>query len=218
MKTVWMPAVVLAAAVALVPYAGTAFAENTEEESSAVLAETTDAAVPQDSNKTMDTTVPQDRNRVQLPNPMVPYTSYHEMMDVLGFRPLVLPRGEGYELTNAFVIDSTVSDMRYSSRYGIPEQRSTVTIRTALRSDIDAEDAATAATTLSGIYSVDWRPLTLGANTLLLAQVNDTRFAACWTQGDYIFTCEGENFNRWDFTHRIVYDLMDITDHYYTAD
>ena len=200
LKNIWMPAAVLAAAAALAPCAGTAFAENTSAESSAALAET--SAI----------------GDVGMPNPMVPYTSYREMCDVLGFRPLALPRAEGYELTDAFVIGGTVSDMRYSSRYGAPGQRSTVTVRTAIRSSLDAEDAETAATTLSGIYSVDWQPLTLGANTLFIAQVSDTRFAACWTQGDYIFTCEGENFNRWDFTHRIMYDLMDITDHYYTAD
>ncbi len=203
MKTYWMTAI-LAASVALTPaLPATAFAENTAAESSAVLAETTDAAAA-------------TRNE-QLPNPMVPYTSYQEMADVLGFRPLVLPRAEGYELTDAFVIDNTVSDMRYSSRYGATEQRSQLTIRTALKSSI-AASGSDAATTLSGFYSVDWQPLQLGTKTVLLAQISDTSYAACWSEGDYLFTCDGKNFNRWDFTHRIVYDLIDTTDHYYTAE
>ncbi|MDD6127398.1 MAG: hypothetical protein PUB60_04525, partial [Veillonellaceae bacterium] len=152
------------------------------------------------------------------PNPMVPYTSYREMRHVLGFRPLVLPRAEGYALTEAYIIDGTVADMRYTSRYGDPAKRQVVAIRTALASSIQGQDAETVATALSGIYSVQWQPLKLGDDAVLFAKISDTSFVACWVQDNTLFACEGENFNQWDFTHRIVYDLMDVTQHYYTEE
>ena len=149
---------------------------------------------------------------------MVPYTSYREMRHVLGFRPLVLPRAEGYALTEAYIIDGTVADMRYTSRYGDPAKRQAVAIRTALASSIHGEDAETVATALSGIYSVQWQPLKLGDDAVLFAKISDTSFVACWVQDSTLFACEGENFNQWDFTHRIVYDLMDVTQHYYAEE
>ena len=209
MKMHWMTAV-LAAAVALTPALSTTVAaENTTAESSAVLTET--------SNDSMNASEAATSSSVQLPNPMVPYTSYSEMTAALGFRPLALPRAEGYELTNAFVIGGTVGDLRYTSRYGDPAKRSQLTLRTALLANLE-DSGNDAWTTLSGIYSVEWQPLRLGADTILIAQIDATSFVAAWAEGDFIFTCQGENLNRWDFTHRIVYDLIDITEHYYSAD
>ena len=197
-KHLWPAAVLAAAFVLPTALPATAFAEDTASESLNILAETT-AAAPAE----------------QLPNPMVPYTSYREMRHVLGFRPLVLPRAEGYALTEAYIIDGTVADMRYTSRYGDPAKRQAVAIRTALASSIQGQDAETVATALSGIYSVQWQPLKLSDDAVLFAKISDTSFVACWVQDNTLFACEGENFNQWDFTHRIVYDLMDVTQHYY---
>lgn len=234
-KKLW-PAAILAAALAL-PAAlpEVASAENTAAESTSVLAETTaaapaDAAIPTTAmpvapaSKTTKTNTATDAAAAtatageQIPNPMVPYTSYREMRHVLGFRPLVLPRAEGYALTEAYIIDGTVADMRYTSRYGDPAKRQAVAIRTALASSIHGEDAETVATALSGIYSVQWQPLKLGDDVALFAKISDTSFVACWVQDNTLFACEGENFNQWDFTHRIVYDLMDVTQHYYAEE
>lgn len=195
----------LACAATLAPQ-GTSCAQGLEE-SSAVLIEAAETPGPAGTV-----------SRVQLPNPMVPYASYHAMQEALGFRPLVLPRAEGYEHTEAYVIGGTVGDLRYQSRYGAPAQRSRVTIRTALRDDIEESDPVVAATTLSGVYSVTWEPLTLNGKTVLLAKVSDTSFAACWSEGAYLFSCTGENFNRWDFAYRLVPDLLDVTAHYYSED
>lgn len=197
-KHLWPAAVLAAAFVLPTALPATAFAEDTASESLNILAETT-AAAPAE----------------QLPNPMVPYTSYREMRHVLGFRPLVLPRAEGYALTEAYIIDGTIADMRYTSRYGDPAKRQAVAIRTALASSIQGQDAETVATALSGIYSVQWQPLKLSDDAVLFAKISDTSFVACWVQDNTLFACEGENFNQWDFTHRIVYDLMDVTQHYY---
>ena len=204
-KHLWPAAVLAAAFVLPTALPATAFAEDTAAESSNILAETTAAA-------------PAATPAEQLPNPMVPYTSYREMRHVLGFRPLVLPRAEGYALTEAYIIDGTVADMRYTSRYGDPAKRQAVAIRTALASSIHGEDAETVATALSGIYSVQWQPLKLGDDAVLFAKISDTSFVACWVQDSTLFACEGENFNQWDFTHRIVYDLMDVTQHYYAEE
>ena len=234
-KKLW-PTAVLAAAFAL-PSAlpGVASAENTAAESTSVLAETTAAApadtvIPTSAVPAAQTAEPTKTDTAsqaadtsattgeQIPNPMVPYTSYREMRHVLGFRPLVLPRAEGYALTEAYIIDGTVADMRYTSRYGDPAKRQAVAIRTALASSIHGEDAETVATALSGIYSVQWQPLKLGDDVALFAKISDTSFVACWVQDSTLFACEGENFNQWDFTHRIVYDLMDVTQHYYAEE
>ncbi|MDY6268584.1 MAG: hypothetical protein SPL39_06385 [Selenomonadaceae bacterium] len=222
-KHIWMTAVLAATLTLPVALPATASAENTEAEASNVLAETTQAETP--AAATIPTTaVPAgaaettSTESTQLPNPMVPYTSYREMRHVLGFRPLVLPRAEGYALTDAYIIDGTVADMRYTSRYGDPAKRQTVAIRTALASSIQAADLPSTATALSGIYSVDWQPLKLGDDAVLFAKINETSFVACWVQDGYLFACEGENFNQWDFTHRIVYDLIDVTQHYYAEE
>lgn len=150
------------------------------------------------------------------PNPLVPYASYDEMCAVLGFRPLILPKSSGYELTEAFVIDGTTSDLRYTSRYGLPDQRAKFTVRTARKEDFKGRDAATIATALSGIYSVSWQPYVQDGMPLLLAEVSPTEFAACWTQGDYLFSCDGQGINRWDFLYNVASNLLDLTAHYYT--
>ncbi len=213
-------------------------AENTAAESAAILSETTrtttDAATATKTAKASvaakgataqpvaketpaaATPAAADTPDAAEPNPLVPYTSYDEMYSVLGFRPLILPKSSGYELTDAFVIDGETSDMRYTSRYGLPEQRATFSVRTTRKENIKGRDAATIATALSGIYSVSWLPYTQDGMPLLLAEISPTEFAACWTQGDYVFSCDGQGINRWDFLYNVASNLLDLTAHYYS--
>lgn len=194
-------------------------AENTAVESTAILSETTSAVTAGDASARAawnDPKAPSTAGPVAMPNPLVPYASYDEMCAVLGFRPLILPKSSGYELKEAFVIGGTTSDMRYAARYGLPEQRAKFTVRTARKDAFKGGDTATIASALSGIYSVSWQPCTQDGMQLLLAEVSPTGFAACWTQGDYIFSCEGQGLNRWDFLYNVASNLLDLTAHYYT--
>ena len=208
-----MTAALLAAILSLgTASAPAAAAENTAAEAAAVLSQTTDdtgALASPAANQAAT-------GKEEIPNPLVPYNSYDEMCSVLGFRPLILPQSAGYELTDAFVIDGTMSDLRYTSRYGLPAQRAQITVRTARKESVKGSDAATDATAVSGIYSVDWQPVQQMGKSLLLAQVRPSEYAACWTQGGYIFTCTGRGLNRWDFLYIVTSNLIDLTEHYYT--
>lgn len=208
-----MTAALLAAILSLgTASAPAAAAENTAAEAAAVLSQTTDDTGALASPAAKQSATGKD----EIPNPLVPYSSYDEMCSVLGFRPLILPQSAGYELTDAFVIDGTMSDLRYTSRYGLPAQRAQITVRTARKESVKGSDAATDATAVSGIYSVDWQPVQQMGKSLLLAQVRPSEYAACWTQGGYIFTCTGRGLNRWDFLYIVTSNLIDLTEHYYS--
>ena len=177
------------------------------EESTAVVTEAAERNAAADG--TADTAI-------GMPNPMIPYASYDEMREVLGFRPLILPQALGYEQTNAFIIAGQTADLRYASRYGLPEQRPSFVVRTVRLDANEPAGTAEEATTLSGIYSVTWQPLSLSGKNLLLATIDETHYAACWQEGDYLFSCEAEHMNRWDFTSNVLSTLLDLTSHYYT--
>ena len=215
-----MTAALLAAILSLgTASAPAAAAENTAAEAAAVLSQTTDdtGALLQGTQAEASPAAKQAATgKEEIPNPLVPYSSYDEMCSVLGFRPLILPQSAGYELTEAFVIDGTMSDLRYTSRYGLPAQRAQITVRTARKESVKGSDTATDATAVSGIYSVDWQPMQQMGKSLLLAQVRPSEYAACWTQGGYIFTCAGRGLNRWDFLYIVTSNLIDLTEHSYT--
>lgn len=215
-----MTAALLAAILSLgTASAPAAAAENTAAEAAAVLSQTTDdtgALLKGTQAEAFPAAKQAATGKEEIPNPLVPYSSYDEMCSVLSFRPLILPQSAGYELTDAFVIDGTMSDLRYTSRYGLPAQRAQITVRTARKESVKGSDAATDATAVSGIYSVDWQPVQQMGKSLLLAQVRPSEYAACWTQGGYIFTCTGRGLNRWDFLYIVTSNLIDLTEHYYT--
>ncbi len=147
---------------------------------------------------------------VGLPNPLVPM-DYEAIAQRLGFRPLILPRSAGYELTDSYLLAGDTAEFFYRSRYGAEDRRGRLSVRSAQLAAVDGKQD------ISGVYGADWKAEQFGATTVYIATLSDTSFAAHWVRGGYAFAATGENMNRWDFRCLVRDSLVDLTEHYYPA-
>jgi len=159
---------------------------------------------PPATNKSMQRDFP----NVGTPNPMVHYASYEAVAETLGFKPLVMPKSTGYELMDAYIIGGDTADLRYMSRYGAVDKRTSFIVRTAKSMNYTPES-------LTGLNGFNWQTILVGNTRVTAAEISDKKFGAFWQSGGYSFAVYGENLNRWDFLGMLTDAFVDITEHYY---
>ena len=210
----------LAAAGAIILAPATSFAGAADIEAAQMAAtpvQATDDSAAESTAQTADDSTVQAADAsaarsaaVGMPNPMVPAASYSEMAEAISVHPLYFPLSSGLELQQRFIIGGTVADLRYASRYGVPEKRAQFTVRTVV-----ADPTQMTAEALSGVYGADWKDMTIGSTAVQLAEVSDSSFVAYWTKDGVCFSVGAENVNRWDFLRQVRDNLIDLTEHYY---
>lgn len=161
-----------------------------------------DAAVASEATETL----------VGMPNPMVEYTSYRDMVETLGFSPLIFPRGTGLVTTAQYVIGGETADIRYQSRYGLNGRQQSYTVRTARATDTNTEPAS-----ISGLHGYTWETKKLSATDVQIAKISDSSYAAVWTTGGFIFSAYGQETNYWEFISTVQDNLVDLTEHYFAG-
>ena len=159
---------------------------------------------PPATNKSMQRDFP----NVGTLNLMVQYASYEAVAETLGFKPLVMPKSTGYELMDAYIIGGDTADLRYMSRYGAVDKRTSFIVRTAKSMNYTPES-------LTGLNGFNWQTILVGNTRVTAAEISDKKFGAFWQSGGYSFAVYAENLNRWDFLGILTDAFVDITEHYY---
>lgn len=149
---------------------------------------------------------------VGMPNPMVEYTSYRDMVETLGFSPLIFPRGTGMMATAQYVIGGETADIRYQSRYGLNGRQQSYTVRTARATDTNTEPAS-----ISGLHGYTWETKKLSSSDVKVAKISDSSYAAVWTTGGFVFSAYGQETNYWEFVSTVEDTLVDLTEHYFAG-
>ncbi len=142
---------------------------------------------------------------VGMPNPLVEYQNYSELMDAVDFRPLSMPRGTflagKYKPTDYIAISGQVADVRYAL-----EDEGTLTIRSA-KVGKGSQD-------ISGIYGVKWKEVNFDGVTVSRAKLKDKAYAARWSVGEYTFSVTSEKLKEKDFK-KLISVLVDYTEDNY---
>lgn len=149
---------------------------------------------------------------VGMPNPMVEYTSYRDMVETLGFSPLIFPRGTGLVTTAQYVVGGETADIRYQSCYGLNGRQQSYTVRTARATDTNTEPAS-----ISGLHGYTWETKKLGNSDVKVAKISDSSYAAVWTTGGFVFSAYGQETNYWEFISAVQDTLVDLTEHYFAG-
>ena len=136
---------------------------------------------------------------VSMPNPMVSYNSIPDMVSVLGFYPLYIPRYLGYDCSEMYIIANCVADLRFSSR----STDSELTIRTAFQEKVQRDD-------ISGYYGVDWKNHLL-SHTAVNTGTLDGTHVAYWSQNRYVFAVSATQVDDDTFMQYLTH-LVEITE------
>ena len=143
-----------------------------------------------------------------MPNPMVSYANYEELVKAVGFNPLYVPKKSGYTITEIFSINKKIAEIRYGRRW---EPEVSLHIRTYKRSpNEELQD-------ISGVQGAKWRVDTTGGTTVYISKVSDTTNAAAWAVGEYTFSAYVENLSFAAFHTLVIEELVDLTNHYYVS-
>ena len=143
---------------------------------------------------------------VGMPNPLVEYHSYSELMDAVDFRPLSMPRGTflagKYKSTDYIAISGDVADVRYELENG-----GSLMIRSA-KVGKGTQD-------ISGICGAKWKEANFDGVTVSRAKLKDKAYAARWSVGEYTFAVTSEKLKEKDFK-KLISVLVDYTEDHYT--
>lgn len=151
-------------------------------------------------------TPPVVENSVGMPNPVVEYQSFEEMVSALNFTPLYIPKKSGYTITAMATIGGNLGEIRYGRRW---EPEVSLRVRTYRR------PAGEELRDVSGVSGVKWRIDKTSGSTIYIAKINDNSHVAAWSAGNYTFSAHVENLSFAAF-HTIVADeLVDLSTHYY---
>ena len=141
-----------------------------------------------------------------LPNPIVEYASYEEIVRAVNFTPLYIPKKVGYTITAILAIDNRVAEIRYGRRW---EPSVSLHVRTYRRAA--GEDLRD----VSGVNGVKWRVNVSNGTQIYIAKIDETHHVAAWAVGNYTFSAYVENLSFAAFHSLVVDDLIDLTQHYY---
>lgn len=148
-----------------------------------------------------------------LPNPMVPYKNYAALAEQVDFKPLMMPKGSGYELVNLFAIDDVVADLRYEKDIET-DKRAEVMVRT-----IEYKKRMRLCTPeeMSGLNGYQWKTKKINNTKLKIAEDGYGGFGAAWRSkdGKYGFAVFAQNISQQEFYDLLTGYLVDITEHYY---
>ena len=145
-------------------------------------------------------------SNVGMPNPIVTYNTFDEIVEELGYVPLYIPKSSGYALNYISIIGGTVADLRFGRRW---ETEVKLVIRTYKRPvGEELKD-------ISGVHGVKWRVDLSSGIPVYLARIDDKSNAAAWSVGQYTFAAMTENLSFAAFRTLVFEELADITTHYY---
>lgn len=143
---------------------------------------------------------------VNLANPLVSYSNFEELADVVNFTPLYIPKKSGFSIDSMAAIDGRVAEIRYGRRW---EPEVSLRVRTYKRAD--GEELKD----ISGVHGVKWRVDMASGTSVYIAKIEENKHVAAWAAGDYTFSAQAENLSFAAFHAIIVEELVDLSTHYY---
>ncbi len=143
---------------------------------------------------------------VSLPNPVISYASFNEIVQNVGFTPLYIPKKSGYNITAMLTIDNRLAEIRYSRKW---EPSVSLQVRTYRRA------AGEELKDISGVYGVKWRVNITNGITTYIAKIEENKHVAAWAVGNYTFSAYVENLSFAAFYALVSDELVDLSNHYY---
>ena len=143
---------------------------------------------------------------VSLPNPVISYASFNEVVQAVKFTPLYIPKKFGYSIVSIMTIDDKVAEVRYNRSW---EQNVSLHVRTYRRAE--GEELKD----ISGIHGVKWRVNAANGITTYIAKIEENKHVAAWAIGNYTFSAYVENLSFAAFHSLVADELVDLSQHYY---
>ena len=149
----------------------------------------------------------QEEPLIGMPNPIVEYKTMPELENVVGFRPLILPKGTflggKYKVEAISSISGQMADVRY--KLG---GKGKLTIRSQKFDAPSSQD-------ISGVYTGNWKRETISQTGVDIAKFAKASYAARWVVGNYSFAVIGEHMKEKDFNRLLTEVLVDHTEYFY---
>ena len=142
---------------------------------------------------------------VTLPNPVVNYANFNEMVQALQFTPLYIPKKSGYSIISMVAINK-IAEIRYVRKW---EQNVSLNVRTYHRAEGEQLKD------ISGVQGVKWRVNTANGITIYIAKIEENKHVAAWAVGNYTFSAYVENLSFASFYSLVADELVDLSQHYY---
>ena len=146
---------------------------------------------------------------VKLPNPIVTYSNFNEIVQAVGFTPLYIPKKFGYNITAIMTIDKRLAEIRYNRKW---EPNVSLHVRTYRRA------AGEELQDISGVHGVKWRVNAANGITTYIAKIDENKNVAAWAIGNYTFSAYVENLSFAAFHSLVLDELVDLSQHYYLGD
>lgn len=143
---------------------------------------------------------------VKLPNPIVTYSNFNEIVQAVGFTPLYIPKKFGYNISAIMTIDTRLAEIRYNRKW---EPNVSLHVRTYRRA------AGEELQDISGVHGVKWRVNAANGITTYIAKIDETKNVAAWAIGNYTFSAYVENLSFAAFHSLVLDELVDLSQHYY---
>lgn len=148
----------------------------------------------------------QPPQNITLPNPIITYSSFYEIVQAMNFTPLYVPKKAGYSITAMMTIDGRVAEIRYNRKW---EPNVSLHVRTYRRAQ--GEELKD----ISGVIGVKWRVNVVNDTTVYIAKIDETKNVAAWAVGNYTFSAYVENLSFAAFHALVSDELVDLSNHYY---
>ncbi len=149
---------------------------------------------------------PSTQPAVGMPNPIVSYNTFEDVVDELGYVPLYVPKNSGYTVNYLSIIGGTVADIRFNKRW---ETDSKLAVRTYKR------PAGEELKDISGVHGVKWRVDLSGGIPIYLARISENSNVAAWSVGQYTFAATADNLSFAAFRTLVFDELVDLSTHYF---
>lgn len=148
----------------------------------------------------------EQQQNINLPNPIISYASFNEIVQAVGFTPLYIPKKSGYTITAMMTIDNKIAEVRYSRKW---EPAVSLHVRTYRRA------AGEELKDISGVHGVKWRVNVANGISTYVAKIEENKQVAAWAVGNYTFSAYVENLSFAAFYALIADELVDLSQHYY---
>ena len=143
---------------------------------------------------------------VALPNPVLSYANFNEMVQAVQFTPLYIPKKSGYDINSMMTINNKIAEIRYRRKW---EQNVALHVRTYRRAaDEELKD-------ISGVKGVKWRATVANGISIYIAKISENKHVAAWAVGNYTFSAYVENLSFAAFHSLVSDELVDLSQHYY---
>ena len=143
---------------------------------------------------------------IGMPNPVVNYASFNDIVQAINFTPLYIPKKSGYTITSIMAIDNRIAEVRYSRNW---EPNVSLHIRTYRRNEGEERKD------ISGVHGVKWRVNVANGITTYIAKIDENKSVAAWAVGKYTFSAYVENLSFASFTSLVTDELVDLSQHYH---